>query len=264
VNGGTADAANVKIAITIPSAGVLFQNADGSNGFNCVGPSAGVITCEGPLPAGGDTTIKVSFTVLLGLIPPADLTLTATIDPPYAGHPNGDFAETSEGNNTQTELTTVSGSTCVNCVDLVASQLIATPGFTGGGVTTQTFTAQVVNVGDTSTTLNPLTDTLLQLVVFANSGSFSAGAATFSNPAFAPLCTTATVPAVPPLTVVTVTCKGNLGPSQGLTITLPLTNVTGELVSYIQADPTDLITNITTPPEFREDNNLVVTTVVHF
>ena len=63
VNGGTADAPEDRHQH--PFRRVLFQNADGSNGFNCVGPTSSVVTCEGPLPAGGDTTIKVSFTVLL-------------------------------------------------------------------------------------------------------------------------------------------------------------------------------------------------------
>ena len=149
-------------------------------------------------------------------------------------------------------------------MDLVASQLVAAPGYTGAGVTTQTFTAQVVNVGDSPTALNPATDELLRFVVIANTGTFSVGAPTFSDPAFAPLCTTTKVPAVAPFTMVTVSCKGNLGPSQGLTITLPVSSVTGELFSYIWADPGDLITISSTPPEFREDNNIVITTVIHF
>ena len=262
VNGGTAEAQNVKVAITLPSAGVLFQHAEGTNGFNCGSPVANVVTCTGTMPGGGDTTITVALTVLLSLIPPADLALTATIDPPYAGHPNGDFAESQEGNNSATETTTVSGTTCANCVDLVASQLIAAPGYTGFGVTDQTFTAQVVNVGDVPTALDPMSDELLRFVVYANTGSFSIDTLTFSNPAFEPLCTT--TPTGTPVTFVTVSCKGNLAPSEGLTITFHVTSVTGELVSYVWADPTDKITNSSTPPEFREDNNLIFTTVIRF
>jgi uncharacterized repeat protein (TIGR01451 family) len=265
VNAGTEEATNVKIAINIPSGGVTFVSADGTNGFNCAAPVSNVITCTGTLPGGGDTTISVGLAVLLSLIPPADLSVTATIDPPYSGHPNGDFAESNEGNNSKTEVTTVTGSACVNCADLVATQLVASPGYTGFGVTTQTFTAQIVNVGDTATALNPATDRLFDVVVYApTTATFSVGTPTFSDPAFAPLCTTTTVPVAAPFTQVTVSCKGNLGPSQGLTITIPVSGVTGDLVSYIWADPSDLINGSSTPPEFREDNNILIVTVFHF
>jgi len=203
--------------------------------------------------------------VLLGLVPPTDLQLTATIDPPVAGHPQGHFSETNEGNNSQTEVTTVSGTSCANCVDLVAAQLVAVPGFTDGSNTDQTFVAQVVNVGDVSTALNPVTDPLVRLAVIANTGSFtSVDAPVLSNPAFAPLCTTATAPLIGPFTVVTVTCNGNLAPAEGLTIALTIHGVSGDLLSFVFADPNDVITNSTTPPEFREDNNLILTSVVHF
>jgi uncharacterized repeat protein (TIGR01451 family) len=264
VNAGTEAANGVKVNLTIPSGGVLFLTADGTNGFNCAAPVSNVVTCTGDLPGGGDTTITLGLAVLLSLIPPSDLSVTATIDPPYAGHPNGDFTESNEGNNSKTEVTTVTGSACVNCADLVATQLVANPGYTGFGITTQTFTAQVVNVGDTATSLNPATDTLVNFVVYAQTGTFSVGTPTFSDPAFAPLCTTATIPLAAPLVQVTVSCKGNLGPSQGLTITIPVSSVTGDLVSFVFADPSDLINATSTPPEFREDNNILIVTVFHF
>lgn len=264
VNAGTNTATGVKIAITLPSAGVLYLNAEGTNGFNCAAPVSNVITCVGDLPGGGDTTISVGLAVLLSLIPPADLSVTATIDPPYAGHPAGDFAEANEGNNDKTEVTTVTGSACINCADLVATQLVASPGYTGLGVTTQTFTTQVVNVGDTATALNPATDTLLEFVVYANTGTFNVGTPTVSDPAFAGLCTTTKVPAAAPFTYVRFACKGNLGPSQGLTLTIPVTSVTGELVSFVYADPSNLVNATSVPSEFREDNNILIVTVIRF
>ena len=107
VNAGTDDANNVKIAINLPDAAAAsFENADGTNGFNCPAPVSNVVTCVGNLPPGGDTTITVTVTVLLGLVPPADLTLTATIVPTYGGIKT-ETSRSNEGNNTQTEVTTV-------------------------------------------------------------------------------------------------------------------------------------------------------------
>ena len=163
VNAGTQDADPVKIVIQLPNqASATFDNADGSNGFNCTAPDlvSNVLTCEGPLPAGGDTTITVTVNVLLGLDPPPDLTLTATIDPVSAALPNGAWAEANEGNNTETETTTVSGTTCFNCVDLVTTELTATPGVLGSATT---FTARVVNVGDQATGLDAATQPLVRL-----------------------------------------------------------------------------------------------------
>ncbi len=264
VNAGTEAANGVKIAINLPSAGVLFLNAEGTNGFNCAAPVSNVVTCTGDLPGGGDTTITLGLAVLLSLIPPADLSVTATVDPPDMANPSGLFAESNEGNNAKTEVTTVTGSGCVACADLVATQLVASPGYTGLGVTTQTFTAQIVNVGDTATALNPATDTLVDFVVYANTGTFNVGTPTVSDPAFAALCTTTKVPAAGPYTYVRFSCKGNLGPSQGLTMTIPVSSVTGELVSFVSADPSNLVNATSTPPEFREDNNILIVTVIKF
>jgi copper chaperone CopZ len=248
---------------------VLFVNADGTNGFNCTAPVSNVITCTGDMPGGGDTTITVSLATLLSLVPPTDLTLTATIDPTDVAHPSGFFIESNEGNNSATEVTTVTGSACVGCVDLVATQLVADPGYTGFGVTTQTFTAQVVNVGDTATALNPATQPLVDFVVTAQTGSFSVGSLTLSDPAFAPLCTITLTPSVPgppvpPFTQIKVSCKGNLGPAQGLTLTIPVSSVTGDMSAYVFADPSDLINLLTTPQEFTEGNNILIVTVIHF
>ncbi len=65
----------------------------------------------------------------------------------------------------------------------MATQLVADPGYTGFGVTTQTITAQVVNVCDTATALNPATDTLLAFVVYANTGTFNVATRSQPTPA---------------------------------------------------------------------------------
>ena len=261
VNAGTQDADPVTIAIQLPNpAATTFENADGSNGFNCTAPTAaGLLTCQGPLPAGGDTVISVTVTVLLGAVPPPDLTLTATIDPTSPALPNGNWAEANEGNNTETEVTTVSGTTCFNCVDLVTTALTANPGVVGSETT---ITARVVNVGDQSTALDGTTQPLVRLQVVAVSGGFSIGTPTFSDPAFAPLCTATTSPLVAPFVLYTLTCTGNLGPSAGLTINVPVTSITGDFGVVWQADPNNLLNAASTPPEFREDNNLLIITIL--
>jgi hypothetical protein len=67
-----------------------------------------------------------------------------------------------------------------------------------------------------------------------------------------------------PFTVATLNCKGNLGPSQGLTMTLPINNVTGDLGLVLNADPSNVINAGSTPPEFSELNNQLILTVIHF
>src|SRR5262249_8206586 len=83
VNGGTAPANRVHIELDLPTAGVTFSGAAGSNGFNCGAPASNKVDCVGDLPGGGNTTITVSFITLLSGLPPA-VTLTARIDPANA------------------------------------------------------------------------------------------------------------------------------------------------------------------------------------
>ena len=104
-------------------------------------------SCTGDFPAGGNTTITVNATVQAGA--PPDLTLVATVDPTNA------FAETDEGNNSQTQVTTVSDAACTqpSCIDLVLTQLTGSPiPVALGG--TATFTFVVTNVGNTATPTN--------------------------------------------------------------------------------------------------------------
>jgi uncharacterized repeat protein (TIGR01451 family) len=260
VNAGTDDADDADIRIDFPSGGVAFQSAEGTNGFNCTQPGAldTFFTCTGDLPGGGDTTITVKLAVKATLMPPTDLTLSATIDPVSGGDPDGEFTETNEGNNTNSETTTVSGVACVSCIDLVATEMVANPAITGSSTT---FTAQIINVGDQATNLNGTTDNLFRLWVIATSGSFTPGTLTLSQGDPATMCTTTTIIAN---VSIQITCRGNLGPAQGLTLTYGVSGVTGDLYAEILADPSDLIDAASTPPEFREDNNLLYTTVVHF
>ena len=232
LNAGTADANGVHIAITLPAAGLTFVGADGSNGFNCTGGPAGPLDCSGDLPGGGDTVISVNFTVNVGVTPP-DVTLTATIDPTNA------FIETEEGNNTLIEVTTITGTACSLCVDLVSAQLVPSPDPAESGESV-TFTYQVVNSGDIATSLDTDTQILLSLTaqIDGGGGTFTASAPVSSNPAIT--CTGFTF-----FGINFNSCKGNLAPGEGVTITLTLSALSGSSV-FIEgkADPNGHVTEV--------------------
>jgi uncharacterized repeat protein (TIGR01451 family) len=243
VNGGTTTAHAVHVELDLPTAGVAFMNANGSNGFTCGAPVSSKVDCVGDLPAGGNTTITVNFIALLSGLPPS-VSLTATIDPANA------FAETNEGNNTKTETTTISTTgTCTLCVDLVAAQLVATPepAASGGPVTVK---FQIVNIGDTPTTLNPTSDRLLSLGAVSD-GTVASATPTSSNPAI-----TCGVDGSG-TNFLTTSCKGNLSPGEGVTITLTLPSVTGTGLTLVGvADPDNLVV------EVNESNNKLTQTVI--
>ncbi|MFZ2493259.1 MAG: CARDB domain-containing protein [Thermoanaerobaculia bacterium] len=232
VNGGTSTASNVLVRLTIPSSGVSFVSADGSNGFNCGAPSGTTIDCTGDLPGGGNTTLSVSFIALLSSLPP-EVSLTATIDPLDV------FAETDEGNNSDTETTTISASgACMSCIDLVAAQIVTPDPVYSGGSLAATF--QVVNVGDMPTSLNPASDVLLSFYATTDSG-LSASAPTTSLPGVVTCASSASGP-----NWVYVECKGNLAPAQGVTLTLPISSASGSyLYLYGTADPNGVVSETT-------------------
>jgi subtilase family serine protease len=188
----------------------------------------------------------VNLTTLVAAPLPPDLTLTATIDPSNA------FAETNEGNNTKTQVTTVSaGGTCSACVDLAATQLKVTPEIVAsGGSITVTF--QVVNIGDSPTALNPMSDRLLSLLVLSD-GTVSSAAATSSSASVT--CSVGSSGG----NFMRNDCKGNLAPSEGVTITVTTTVTGSGVLVFGTADPDDLI-----PLEFNESNNAANQSVVLF
>jgi uncharacterized repeat protein (TIGR01451 family) len=256
VNGGTLDAPSAVVRVTLPSnSAAMFVAADGTNGFNCADP--GILTvfdCIGDLPAGGNTVITVKLIVVLAV--PGDLVLSATIDPDDA------FDESEDGNNTQSETTTVSGSVCTNCVDLVSVLLSASPEPITSG--TVTFKYILVNAGDLPASLSsPPSPALAWFDFVANpasavdppppgSGAIGGVTFTFSEPSgFS--CTTVSSAA----NFKNNDCFGTLGPGQGITITATLTGVGGDdLTASATADPSSAIT------EFNEGNNQLTETVV--
>ena len=254
VNGGTEDSTTsgqqVVVRLDVPSTGVIFLSTAGSNGFNCDPPNAShQIVCKGDLPAGGDTTITTKFNVVAGA--PPDLVITATVDPA------GVITETDEGNNTLTETTTVAGDACPGppCTDLVAAQLVGSPDpYANGGNVTMSFI--LINVGDTSTSLDPSTGGGEPLAFFDVSGTNTGGftrTVTPTNPASTVTCVD------DPLSTASAllsNCYGNLGPGEGVTITVTVTGVTGGTVSATgRGDPFNLVI------EFIENNNIISKTV---
>jgi hypothetical protein len=216
-----------------------FVSADGSNGFNCTDPGVGtIVDCIGDLPAGGNTVITVKLIVVLA--PPGDLVLSATIDPTDA------FSEINEGNNTQSETTTVSGSVCTACVDLVSALLTATPdpATSGGSVT---FKYILVNAGDQPTTFSSG-----QFIAFFDFfGTHTGFSITSSDAAIscAPIFSSGTTELN--------NCEGNLGGGQGVTITATMSGVSGaDLTAFATADPSGIIS------EFNEGNNALSESVV--
>ena len=229
------------VRIDVPPNGTTFLSAVGSNGFVCSGPDASHrVDCVGDLPGGGNTIITVSLIVLQGA--PDVLNLTATIDPA------GAIDELEEGDNSQAEVTTVApGGTCTlaPCTDLVAAQLFATPDpvDVNGDVEVKFV---VVNVGDTPTSLDPSSgggEPLLYFDVTTN-GAKTGSTRAISNPAVT--CTDALNNASALLT----NCYGNLGPGEGVTITVKFSGVTGtSILATGTADPTLKVL------EFVETNN---------
>lgn len=255
-NGGTQEAQNVVIRVTMPAAGdASFVSADGSNGFNCTALGAVVanaIDCTGTLPAGGTTSIAVNLTATGN--PPADLTLTAKIDPDDVFK-----NETDEGNNTKSETTTLSGTVCVNCVDLVPSQLqaIPDPASIGGEVL---FKFVIVNVGDTATTLDPQ-DAAQKLAHFdlASTGTFKYTEFTSTDPTIT--CTPAPSALPPVVNHQLLDCYGNLGPGKSVVLTVKATTLTaGSLTAIGTVDPNNKI--LEPNPGGEGNNNEIKQSVV--
>ena len=260
VNGGTEDSTTggdeVLVRLDGPVTGVIFGSATGSNGFNCGSPNAsGQIECKGDLPAGGDTTLTVEYTVVGGA--PPDLQLAAHVDPA------SEIPETNEGNNSLTEVTTVAGDSCASpapCIDLVASQLVGTPAtYVNNGTVTMSFI--LVNTGDASTTLDPtvppnvLLDEMEPLVHFDVTGTHTGSTRTVTptNPASNVTCIDVSNSNSSRLT----NCYGTLGPGEGVKITVTFTGVTSNSVFAIgTGDPLGLMI------EFLETNNSLDKTVI--
>jgi uncharacterized repeat protein (TIGR01451 family) len=253
LNGGSQTANNVHVSIDVPTSGLTFLNAAGTNGFTCGAPVSGTIDCVGTLAGGGSTVITVNFFV--HLTAPDSLDVTAEIDRAHT------FAESIETNNTATEITTVSGDTClgtITCVDLVAVQATGAPDPVAPG-NAATYRVTVVNIGAVSTA-DASVNATVEKVWFDLFGDVTNVTPTSSNPSFS--CSVVDFTAGAHLFS---DCTGELGPGQSATFTVTVTVNSGSGVTVrglADPDNTLLETNDFQPPPpdpaVTFGNNLVI------
>jgi len=228
VNGGDQMASGVRVELGLPPSGLTVLDAGGTNGFTCGPPSEGKIDCVGDLPGGGSTVIAVTSLVLLNA--PSALTLTATIDP------DGAFAESHENDNTQSEVTAVSGAPCATspCIDLVAAQLVPSAAEVRAGDSVS-FDLVVVNTGDSPAQMPDPADPLIFFDLF---GDVTLGSYASSSPAV----TCATSPSTTPSSNLLSACTGQLAPGERVTLTITVSVNGGASVTAVGlVDPTGQI-----------------------
>lgn len=253
-NAGTAAVPGAHIDVALPVSGTIVTGKSASNGFTCDGPDGAMhLDCHGDFAAGGTTTITIDQQVLTAPPPPATLTVVATADPTNA------IAESDEGNNSQTAVTSVTGSGCVSCVDLVASLLTIDPEpiGTGGGSGPATITFVVANVGDTATSAfdkNASTPNALLSLEWTADTDVPFVAPTSSDPTTFP-CKIDT-PLFGPTNSVHASCTGNLGPNSVMKVTVSGVVTGSSLTVTGVADPSHKQT------EANESNNQLVQTAV--
>jgi uncharacterized repeat protein (TIGR01451 family) len=124
--------------------GLTFVGASASQGFTCGAIVGDTVTCSGAgLPASQLTTIKLTYQVTAGSPSTHELTVKADS--------GGTVTESSEANNQQTELTSITGALCTSCIDLVIGGILDTPDPVTDGATL-TYITTASNAGDLPTT----------------------------------------------------------------------------------------------------------------
>jgi len=246
-NGGSSPSGSFDITAQMDSGalnGLDFVGAAGSQGFICGDISTDTVTCTGSLAAGQSTNVTIEFQVLAST--PTSHKLDVKVDEANT------VAESNKANNNDSETTTVTGSLCTACIDLVAGGFLVTP---DPAVAGQSLTriATVSNAGDISTASEGadaakvwvFVDGSLETVdSFSATGGFTC---TKDDTTFAPF--------------VIVECVGDLGPGDGVAVTVnsTVTASGGEtLQATVVADPLDAL------PQFTTANDVVTegTTVV--
>jgi len=228
--------------------GLTFVGASASQGFTCGAIVGDTVTCSGAgLPASQLTTIKLTYQVTAGSPSTHELTVKAD---------SGDaVTESSEANNQQTELTSISGALCTSCIDLVIGGILDTPDPVSNGATL-TFIVTASNAGDISTTGSGPVDVQFSLPIGVDFVSASANASfTCTHDDFLNLGI-----------LETVDCTGDLGPGQGVVVTVVTTASDSErdtygggsetLSSYAFVDLADVFPEGSgSGKEFTNDNN---------
>lgn len=223
--------------------GLKFIGAAASQGFICGAIVTDTVTCTGSLLSGQSTNVSITFQVLAGT--PTSHTLSVSVDP------TNTIVESSEANNDDTELTTVTGSLCTSCVDLVAGGILDTPDpvAPGGSITR---IATMSNAGDTSTAVLGADSAVIWVMLDGAAETLGTYSATsgFS-------CTDSII-----FGLIVVECVGDLGPGQGVALTVNSTasgaSDGATLFSYLFADPADLFPEGSgAGQEFTNANNQV-------
>ena len=228
--------------------GLTFIGASASQGFTCGAIVVDTVICSGAgLPSGQTTEVKVTFQVTAGS--PSTHTLTVNAD-------SGDaVAEASEANNQQTELTSIAGSLCTGCIDLVIGGILDTPDPVADGQTL-TFIVTASNAGDIPTTGYGPVDVHFDLPIGVDYVSATANAGfmcTYSDPSGGMGLGDY------------VDCTGDLAAGQGVVATITTTANDTErdtysgletLYSFAYVDPDDLFPEGVSPgDEFTNANN---------
>jgi uncharacterized repeat protein (TIGR01451 family) len=230
-NAGTSTAIGVEVLIEdVEPAGVDFVGAAGSNGFLCSFSDPDV-SCTGNLDPAGSTIITIQ--VMPNAAAPITLASTATVDP------TDTFTEVDETNNSLIADTTVTGSICSSCIDLVMGSTLDTEDPVAPGDTvTLIFTAG--NTGDLGTTgVCPIApDPCVRIRITLPTPDLDLVPASLSATGGFTCADTDPDPNVD-----VVECEGDLNPAQGVIITMdvdvdPGIGVDKTVVTTAEIDPT--------------------------
>jgi uncharacterized repeat protein (TIGR01451 family) len=246
-NAGTSPSGSFDITAKMDSGalnGLKYVGGAASQGFICGAIATDTVTCTGSLLPGQATNVSLVFQILAGT--PTSHTLSVKVDP------TNTIVESSEANNDDTEVTTVTGSLCTSCVDLVAGGILDTPDPVAPGGA-MTLIATVSNAGDTSTAVLGadqavvwvIPDSRMTIGTFSATGGFDCTQTSFFG-------------------IDLIECVGDLGPGQGVAVTV---NVTADgaadgdtLSTSVLADPFDVFPEGTgSDHEFTNDNNIAST-----
>jgi uncharacterized repeat protein (TIGR01451 family) len=245
VNTGTEDTDPFAITQVFDDlTGMTLLSAVGSEGFTC-GLSSLTVTCNGSLLAGKTTTLTIKFDTDASAVP--SVSSDITVD---SGHA---ITESNEGNNDDTEVTTISAAFCSSCIDLVMGPIFATPDPVANGDDV-TWNFDVTNIGDLPTASDPAPhDVVITANVDTSANEYTNVTASTSNPDFT--CVVEAPPVFPhPASFPEVVCTGpNLNAGESILVEVTATAATA-------ADPSFLDFSAAADPgfqihEFQEANN---------
>jgi uncharacterized repeat protein (TIGR01451 family) len=229
-NGGTNASGAFDITAEMDDmTGLTFVGASASQGFTCGAIVGDTVTCSGAgLPASQSTTIKLTYLVAAGSPSTHELTVKAD---------SGDVVtESSEANNQQTQLTSITGALCTSCIDLVIGGILDTPDPVSDGATL-TFITTASNAGDLPTTGSGPVDVRFSVPIGVDyvSASANAGFTCTYDPGFFGILDE-------------VDCTGDLLPGQGVVVTVVTTASDSERDFWLGSTATSLSSSAEVDP----------------